>query len=61
MEKQIETKLYKKRWFILALLFWLNFSMIFTYVNFGFVNNIIVSYFDTTYAAVDWTMLGYNL
>ena len=58
---QFETKVYKKRWFVLVLLVCLNFLMSFTYVTFGFLNNILVAYFNTSYAAVDWITLGHNI
>ena len=59
--KQTELKLYKKRWLILVLLICLMIQMIFTYTNFGFLNNILVLYFNTTYAAIDWLNLGWNI
>ena len=59
--KQIELKLYKKRWLVLALLICLIIQMIFTYTNFEFLNNILVLYFNTTYAAIDWLYLGWNI
>ena len=58
---EVEIKLYKKRWFVLALLACLIFQMIFVYMNFGFLNIILVLYFNTTYAAVDWLYLGWNI
>ena len=59
--KQVELKLYKKRWFVLALLICLMIQMIFTYTNFGFLNNILVLLFNTTYAAIDWLYLSWNI
>ena len=58
---QFETKVYRKRWFVLFLLVCLNFLMSFMYVSFGFLNNIWVAYFNTSYAAVDWITLGHNI
>ena len=59
--KQVELKLYKKRWFVLALLICLMIQMMFTYTNFGFLNNILVLLFNTTYAAIDWLYLSWNI
>ena len=53
-----DTKVYKKRWFVIALLVWLMFLYVFTCVNFGYLNNVMVAYFDTTYAAIDWMVLS---
>ena len=52
---------YRRRWFVLALLMWLLCVSVTTYINFGFVNNVMVVYFQTTYAAVDWMVLGSNV
>ena len=60
-ETEIEIKIYKRRWFVLALLVCLIFEMIFVNANFGFLNNILVVYFDTTYATFDWLYLGWNI
>ena len=51
----------KKRWLVLFLLMWLNLLYMFTYVNFTVVNNVFTAYFNTSYAAVDWIVLGSNL
>ena len=58
---QVEIKVYKKRWFVLALLICLIFQMIFVYTNFGYLNNLFVVYFNTTYATIDWLYLGWNI
>ena len=58
---QVEIKVYKKRWFVLALLTCLMAQMIFIYLNFGFLNNILVLYFTTSYATIDWLYLGWNI
>ena len=58
---EVKTKVYKKRWFVVALLGWLMFLYVFTYINFGYLNNVMVSYFDTTYAAIDWMVLSCNV
>ena len=58
--EQFKAKVYKKRWFVLALLVCLNFLMAFLYVTFGLLNNVLVAYFHTSYAAVDWVLLGHN-
>ena len=59
--KQAKLKVFKKRWLVLVLLICLIFQMIFIYTNFGFLNNVLVLYFDTTYAAIDWLYLGWNI
>ena len=59
--EQVEIKLYKKRWIALALLICLIFQMIFVYTNFGYLNNLFVLYFNTTYATIDWLYLGWNI
>ena len=51
----------KKRWLVLFLLMWLNLLYMFTYVNFTVVNNVFTAYYNTSYAAVDWIVLGSNL
>ena len=56
-----EIQIYRRRWFVLALLVWLLCVSVTTYLNFGFVNNVMVVYFQTTYAAVDWMILGSNV
>ena len=61
MVDQVLIKADRKRWLVLFLLVWLNILYLFTYVNFAVVNNIIVAYFNVSYAAVDWTVLGFNL
>ena len=55
---QVETKVYKKRWLVLVLLIGLIFLYVFAFVNFGYLNNVLVAYFHTSYAAVDWIVLG---
>ena len=57
----VEIHVYRRRWFVLALLIWLLCVSVTTYLNFGFVNNVMVVYFQTTYAAVDWMVLGSNV
>ena len=59
--EQVEIKVYKKRWFVLALLIYLIFQMIFVYMNFGYLNNLLAIYFNTTYATIDWLYLGWNI
>ena len=61
LTEQVEIHLYKKRWVVIALALCLFFMMVFTYSNFGIVNNVIAAYFNTSYASVDWAVLGYNL
>ena len=63
MNKQVdhvELRVYRKRWLVLALLVWTTFLLTFTFVNFGYLNNVMVAYFNTSYAAVDWILLGCN-
>ena len=56
-----EIKIYGRRWFVVALLVWLMFLQLFSFANFGFINNVTAAYFQTTYSAVDWMVLGCNI
>ena len=55
---EFEIKVYHRRWFVLFLLIWLLLVQTFTCLNFGLMNIILVDYFQTTYSAVDWMVLG---
>jgi len=58
---EVQFKVFKKRWLVLALLVWLIFLYLFTLIGFGYLNNVMVAYFETSYAAIDWLVLGCNI
>ena len=51
-----EIKIYKKRWLILASFCAIFFWTIFQSCTYGVVNNVIVTYFDTSYSNADWLL-----
>jgi len=55
---RMQTKLYKVRWLIVALLFFLRAANNVTYSGAGLINNFFVAYFDVSSAQVDWVVLG---
>lgn len=57
----VQTKLYKKRFFILGIFCLYSASSAFQWCEFAIITTIIIEYFDTTASVVQWTSMIYML
>ncbi|CDW54237.1 feline leukemia virus subgroup C [Trichuris trichiura] len=58
-EAQAATRLYRRRWLILTIFCLLSMSNSFSWIQYSIISNIITSYYNVSYVAVDWTSLIY--
>ena len=57
-EQKVEIQVYKKRWLVQVSVCFIYFWIAFHYCMYAVVNNIVVSYFDISYATADWMVSG---
>ena len=60
-QDKVQTKLYKRRFFILGIFCLYSTSSAFQWIEFAIITNIIIEYFDTTAFVIQWTSMIYML
>ena len=56
-----ETKIYKKRYFILIMFIFLSASNAMQWIEYSIIAHIITHYYNVSYSDVDWTSMIYML
>ena len=60
-QDKVQTKLYKRRFFVLGIFCLYSTSSAFQWIEFAIITNIIIEYFDTTAFVIQWTSMIYML